>query len=208
MRPFHSLSAIAAPLPRDNVDTDAIFPGRFIQRMDIDFGRSLFAAWRFDADEAEQPDFVLNRPPFRQAEILVAGWNFGCGSSREHAVWALAAWGIRCVIAKSFGDIFFGNCVNNGLLAVALPEPAVEDLMRWLATAAEPRLQVDLPAQTVGGPAGPICFDITPERKHRLLQGLDEIDLTLERAGDIARFSATHGRNRPWVFEGLSGSKD
>lgn len=208
MRPFHSLSAIAAPLPRDNVDTDAIFPGRFIQRMDIDFGRALFAAWRFDAGEAEQPDFVLNRPPFRQAEILVAGWNFGCGSSREHAVWALAAWGIRCVVAKSFGDIFFGNCLNNGLLAVELPEPVVDGLLRWLETAAEPRLAVDLPAQTIGGAAGVIPFDITPERKHRLLRGLDEIDLTLEWAGEIARFSATHRRIQPWVFEALSGSKN
>lgn len=206
MRPFRTLSALAAPLPRDNVDTDALFPGHFIQRMDVDFAQALFAGWRFDGEGRERSDFVLNRAPFRGAEILVAGWNFGCGSSREHAVWALAAWGVRCVIAKSFGDIFFGNCVNNGLLAVQLSETAVDGLLAALETAAEPRVTVDLQAQTVGGPTGRLAFEITPERKRRLLEGLDEIDLTLERDAEIAAFTATQRRIRPWVFEALSSS--
>jgi len=206
MRPFRTLSATAAPLPRDNVDTDALFPGHFIQRMDVDFAQALFAGWRFDAEGRERPDFVLNRTPFRGAGILVAGWNFGCGSSREHAVWALAAWGVRCVVAKSFGDIFFGNCTNNGLLAVALPEAAIDGILTALEAGAAPHMTVDLPAQTVSGPTGRLAFDITPERKRRLLEGLDEIDLTLERDAAIAAFTATQRRIRPWVFEAVSSS--
>ena len=195
MEPFRRLEAIAAPLPRNNIDTDALFPAPFIQRMDIDFARALFSNWRFvDGGPAEEPGFVLNQPAYRSAEILVAGENFGCGSSREHAVWALAAYGIRAVLAKSFGDIFRDNAFKNGLLPVALPAATVDGLMHDLAASPDKRLAIDLEACTIALPGGnAIPFEMDDGRRRRLLDGLDEIGATLAIDAEIARFQ-THDR--------------
>lgn len=192
MDKFTLLTATAAPLNVANVDTDMIIPARFLKTIKrTGLGVSLFANIRYNADGSEKPDFVLNQPKYRKAEILVAGDNFGCGSSREHAPWALLDFGIRCVIAPSFADIFFNNCFKNGILPIALPEDVVAKLMEDAALGTNARLTVDLAAQFVVRPNGEkIPFEVDPFRKHCLLNGLDDIGLTLEHTAEISAYEA------------------
>ena len=201
MDKFTKLTGIAAPLPLINVDTDMIIPKQFlktIQRSGL--GKNLFDEMRYDGEGNEIAEFVLNRPAYRNAEILVSGDNFGCGSSREHAPWALLDFGIRCVIAPSFADIFYNNCFKNGILPIALPQAEVDKLMDDAERGANATLTVDLASQTISGPdGGTIHFDIDPFRKHCLLNGLDDIGLTLEKSAAIASFEAKAAAERPWV---------
>jgi len=199
MEPLRRHDGIAVPLRRANVDTDAIAPMRFLVSPDRQgLGRALFANWR-----AEDPDFPLNRARWAGASVLVAGANFGCGSSREMAVWALAEAGFRVIIAPSFGEIFAINCFKNGLLAIALPEAAVEALQDALEKGAgQSRMSVDLEANLLVGPDGASYgFVVDPARRAALLEGLDEIGLTLKREADIAAFQAADRLRRPWVYE-------
>jgi len=192
MDKFTLLTATAAPLNVANVDTDKIIPARFLKTIKrTGLGKSLFADMRYAADGSEKADFVLNQPKYRHAEILVAGDNFGCGSSREHAPWALLDFGIRCVIAPSFADIFFNNCFKNGILPIVLPEDVVAALMEDAALGTNARLTVDLEAQVVVRPNGTkIPFEVDPFRKHCLLNGLDDIGLTLEHTAAIDAYEA------------------
>ncbi len=202
MQPFTRLTAAAAPIDLPNVDTDRIIPARFLRKPQDTPGydRFLFHDVRFDADGSERPEFVLNQPPFRAAKILVAAENFGCGSSREAAVWVLAAHGIRAVIAPSLGDIFSQNCGKNGVLAVILPADAVAGLRRQLHATPGATLTVDLDAQTVTAPDGvPHRFEIDPFRKQMLLSGQDDIGLTLGYEAQIAAFEAGHRASPPWL---------
>jgi 3-isopropylmalate/(R)-2-methylmalate dehydratase small subunit len=201
MDPFTTLTGIAAPMPLVNIDTDMIIPKQFlktIQRSGL--GRNLFDEMRYTPDGAEVPDFVLNQPAWRRAQILVAGDNFGCGSSREHAPWALLDFGIRCVISTSFADIFYNNCFKNGILPVVLPADQVAALMEDARRGANARITVDLAAQTVTASDGTVFgFDIDPFRKHCLLNGLDDIGLTLEKAAAIDSYEARAATLRPWL---------
>lgn len=201
MTPFTTLTGIAAPMPLVNIDTDMIIPKQFlktIQRSGL--GKNLFDEMRFDREGNENPDFVLNQPQYRSAEILVAGDNFGCGSSREHAPWALLDFGIRCVISTSFADIFYSNCFKNGILPIALPAEAVALLMRDAEKGANARVQIDLAAQTVTASDGETFhFEIDAFKKHCLLNGLDDIGLTMEKAPSIDAFEARAATARPWV---------
>ncbi len=201
MTPFTNLTGIAAPMPLVNIDTDMIIPKQFlktIQRSGL--GKNLFDEMRYDREGRENPDFVLNQPQYRSAEILVAGDNFGCGSSREHAPWALLDFGIRCVISTSFADIFYSNCFKNGILPIALPPAAVALLMQDAEKGANARIQIDLAAQTVTASDGETFhFDIDPFKKHCLLNGLDDIGLTMEKAPAIDAFEAQAAADRPWV---------
>jgi 3-isopropylmalate/(R)-2-methylmalate dehydratase small subunit len=201
MTPFTTLTGIAAPLPLINVDTDMIIPKQFlktIQRSGL--GKNLFDEMRYDTSGNEIADFVLNRPAYRDAEILVAGDNFGCGSSREHAPWALLDFGIRCVIAPSFADIFFNNCFKNGILPIALPQEEVDLLMKDAANGANARLTVNLADQTITRPDGStISFEVDAFKKHCLLNGLDDIGLTMEKAAAIDSFEKSAAVQRPWV---------
>lgn len=192
MDKFSLLTATAAPLNVANVDTDKIIPARFLKTIKrTGLGKSLFADMRYEADGTEKADFVLNQPKYRHAEILVAGDNFGCGSSREHAPWALLDFGIRCVIAPSFADIFFNNCFKNGILPIVLPENIVAELMEDAALGTNARLTVDLEAQLVVRPNGSkIPFEVDGFRKHCLLNGLDDIGLTLEHIAAIDAYEA------------------
>jgi 3-isopropylmalate/(R)-2-methylmalate dehydratase small subunit len=189
---FSLLTATAAPLNVANVDTDKIIPARFLKTIKrTGLGKSLFADMRYGADGSEKADFVLNQTKYRHAEILVAGDNFGCGSSREHAPWALLDFGIRCVIAPSFADIFFNNCFKNGILPIVLPEEIVAELMEDAALGTNARLTVDLEAQVVVRPNGSkIPFEVDAFRKHCLLNGLDDIGLTLEHTAAIDAYEA------------------
>jgi 3-isopropylmalate/(R)-2-methylmalate dehydratase small subunit len=211
MQPFTRHAGLVAPLDRANVDTDAIIPKQFLKSVKRSgFGPNLFDEWRYldhgepgqDASQRPRdPDFVLNQPRYQGASILLARKNFGCGSSREHAVWALADEGFRCVVAPSFADIFYNNCFKNGVLPIALDDDMVDQLFR--AVAAEPgyRLTVDLPAQTVNTPAGEtISFEVDEFRKHCLVNGLDEIGLTLRHADEIRAYEARRRREAPWLF--------
>jgi 3-isopropylmalate/(R)-2-methylmalate dehydratase small subunit len=202
MEPFISVTAVAAPIDLPNIDTDRIIPARFLRKPKegADYGRFLFHDVRFNADGSERPEFVLNQPPYRSAKIVVAAENFGCGSSREMAVWALQAYGIRAVIAPSLGDIFFENCGKNGLLAVILPAADVATLRRQLHERPGAHVTVDLPSQTVTGPDGARHeFTIDGFRKQALLDGLDEIALTLRYESAIAVFEARRAREAPWL---------
>jgi 3-isopropylmalate/(R)-2-methylmalate dehydratase small subunit len=201
MEKFTTLTGIAAPLPLVNVDTDMIIPKQYLKTIArTGLGRGLFDEMRYDTDGNEIPGFVLNQPAFRDAEILVTGENFGCGSSREHAPWALLDFGIRCVIAPSFADIFFNNCFKNGILPVVLPQAEVDVLMEDARKGANARMTVDLEAQTITTSDGQvIAFEVDPFRKHCLLNGLDDIGLTLEKAPAIARFEEAARITRPWV---------
>lgn len=197
MQPFTTLTAVAAPLPMRNVDTDMIIPKQFLKTIErTGLGKSLFHELRYDESGNEVPDFVLNRAPYRAARILVTGENFGCGSSREHAPWALADYGFRAIVAPSFADIFFGNCCQNGLLPVVLPETLVQELFRRAGQSADGyELTVDLAAQQVRDAAGfDVEFPIDPYRKQMLLEGLDEIGRTLLEEPRIAAFE----RRRVW----------
>jgi 3-isopropylmalate/(R)-2-methylmalate dehydratase small subunit len=204
MQPFTTLTGVAAPLPMMNVDTDMIIPKQFLKTIKrTGLGVHLFTEMRYDEDGRENPDFVLNQPAYREAEILVAGANFGCGSSREHAPWALMDFGIRCVIAPSFADIFYNNCFKNGILPIALPQEDVDKLMDDASRGSNARLTVDLEAQTIHGPdGGTIRFDIDPHLKHCLLNGLDDIALTLGREDAIAAYEARQKAATPWLAAG------
>ena len=201
MDKFDKLTGVAAPLPQINVDTDMIIPKQFLKTIKrTGLGKNLFDEMRYNADGTENPDFVLNKPAYRNAQILVAGDNFGCGSSREHAPWALLDFGIRCVIAPSFADIFFNNCAKNGILAIALPQEQVDLLMDDAGRGANAVLTVDLEAQTITGPdGGTIHFEIDPHRKRCLLEGLDDIGLSLEKGDAIDAYEAKLKRSAPWL---------
>jgi len=203
MEKFTVLDAVAAALPTPDIDTDMIIRiERCVRTPRAEMGRWAFEMARYGADGGENPDFALNRAPFRGAQILVAGENFGCGSSREMAVWAIAGMGFRSVIAPSFGEIFYGNCFQNGVLAIRLPAAAVDGLLAQLGAATAPvRLRVDLPAQTVAAPDGALQrFEIDPLRKKALLEGLDAIGMTLARETEIAAWQAADRARRPWVW--------
>lgn len=198
MKPFTKLKAIAAPLPVINVDTDMIIPKQFLTTIErTGLGKNLFNDIRYLENEQEKPDFVLNREPYRHAEILVTGENFGCGSSREHAPWALLDFGIRCVIAPSYADIFYNNCFKNGILPVVLPQDQVDVLMK--AAEAGAQISVDLETQSISDGTDFFTFEIGAFRKHCLMNGLDDIGLTLEKKDAIAEFEAVNKSERPWL---------
>ena len=202
MDKFTVLSGVAAPLPLRNVDTDMIIPKQFLKTiLRTGLGKSLFYEMRYDpATGSEIPDFVLNKPQYRHAQILVAGDNFGCGSSREHAPWALLDFGIRCVIAPDFADIFYNNCFQNGILPVRLPQSEVDKLMDDANRGSNATLTIDLEKQEIRGPdGGMIAFEIDPFRKHCLLNGLDNIGLTLVKDKAIAAFELNEKTERPWL---------
>jgi 3-isopropylmalate/(R)-2-methylmalate dehydratase small subunit len=202
MQPFSRVSAVAAPIDLPNVDTDRVIPARFLRKPQgaPGYDRFLFHDVRFDAEGKERPEFVLNQPAFRDAKVIVAAENFGCGSSREAAVWALAAYGIRVVIAPSLGDIFHQNCGKNGLLAVILPTAVAADLRRQLHARPGATIAVDLEAQTVTAPDGAAHrFEIDPFRKQMLLSGQDDIGLTLRYEAQIGAFEAQHRAAPPWL---------
>ena len=201
MEKFTTLTGVAAPLPMVNVDTDAIIPKQYlktIKRTGLSAG--LFHEMRTDRNGVVTGDFVLDKPAYKDARILVAGDNFGCGSSREHAPWALLDAGIRCVISTSFADIFFNNCFKNGILPVALPQETVDDLMADAQMGANATMTVDLEAQTITRPNGEtVAFDVEPFRRHCLLNGLDDIGLSLQKAASIDSFEAGAANDRPWM---------
>jgi 3-isopropylmalate/(R)-2-methylmalate dehydratase small subunit len=201
MQAFTTLSAIAAPLPMANVDTDQIIPARFLKTIKRSgLGKSLFAGLRYDDEGAERPDFVLNQEPYRGAEFLIAHENFGCGSSREHAPWALLDFGFRCVIAPSFADIFHGNCFKNGILPVVLPRTVCDQLMVDATMGGNARITVDLVRQVVVRPSGEgISFNVDPFRRHTLLHGLDEIGQTLQHVTEIATYETARQTAKPWM---------
>jgi len=201
MQKFDKLTGVAAPMPMINVDTDMIIPKQVLKTIKRSgLGKNLFDELRYEMDGREKPDFVLNRPAYRKAQILVAGDNFGCGSSREHAPWALLDFGIRCVIATSFADIFYNNCFKNGILPIRLPREDVDKLMDDAGRGANAVVSIDLEQQTITGPdGGRISFAIDGFRKHCLLNGLDDIGLTLEKAAAIDGFEANRRHARPWL---------
>ncbi|MBW6507505.1 MAG: 3-isopropylmalate dehydratase small subunit [Rhodobacteraceae bacterium] len=201
MEKFTTLTGIAAPMPLVNIDTDMIIPKQFLKTIArTGLGKNLFDEMRFTQDGAEIPGFVLNQPAYRKAEILVAGDNFGCGSSREHAPWALLDFGIRAVISTSFADIFYNNCFKNGILPIVLPAEAVATLMADAQRGANARITVDLAAQTVTSSDGQVFpFEVDAFKKHCLLNGLDDIGLTLAKARAIDAFEASAAQARPWV---------
>ena len=201
MEKFTTLHGIAAPLPLINVDTDMIIPKQFLKTIKREgLGVNLFDEMRYDDNGDEIPTFVLNQPAYRDAEILVAGDNFGCGSSREHAPWAIKDFGIRCVIAPSFADIFFNNCFKNGILPIALPQEQVDQLMADAEKGANARVTVDLENQEITMSDGTkIPFEVDSFRKHCLIEGLDDIGLTLEKAAAIESFETQAAQARPWV---------
>ena len=201
MQKFTKLTGVAAPFPLRNVDTDMIIPKQFLKTIKrTGLGKSLFYELRYDQSGKESPDFVLNKPAYRNAQILVAGENFGCGSSREHAPWALLDFGFRCIIAPDFADIFYNNCFQNGILAIKLPQEQVDKLLDDAGRGANATLSVDLEAQEIRGPdGGVIRFDIDPFRKHCLLNGLDNIGLTLEKEKAIKEFEGRDALARPWA---------
>jgi 3-isopropylmalate/(R)-2-methylmalate dehydratase small subunit len=202
MDKFTVLTGVAAPLPIRNVDTDMIIPKQFLKTIKrTGLGKSLFYEMRYDnATGNEIADFVLNKPQYRNATILVTGDNFGCGSSREHAPWALLDFGIRCVIAPDFADIFYNNCFQNGILPIKLPQQDVDKLLDDAGRGANATLTIDLEKQEIRGPdGGVIRFDIDSFRKHCLLNGLDNIGLTLEKDAAIASFETSTASTRPWL---------
>ena len=202
MQKFTTLRGVAAPLPMINVDTDMIIPKQFLKTIKrTGLGKNLFDEMRYEVDGREKPDFVLNQPAYRKAQILVAGENFGCGSSREHAPWALLDFGIRCVIATSFADIFYNNCFKNGILPIKLPQADVDLLMDDAKRGSNAIVTIDLEKQEITGPDGGLVhFEIDPYRKHCLLNGLDDIGLTLQKASEIDRFEARDRLSRPWLY--------
>ncbi len=218
MEKFRTFTGIVAPLDRPNVDTDAIIPKQFLKSIRrTGFGPNLFDQWRY-LDEGQpgqdhsrrplNPDFVLNQPRYRDAQILLARENFGCGSSREHAVWALADYGFKVIIAPSFADIFYNNCFKNGLLPIVLDADTVDRLFREVAAREGYALTVDLAAQTLTTPDGEVIpFEIDAFRKHRLLEGLDDIALTLQHADEIRAYEERRRREAPWLFAGVEGSR-
>ena len=201
MDKFETLTGIAAPLALINVDTDMIIPKQFLKTIKrTGLGVNLFHEMRFDDDGNERPEFVLNKDAYRNSELIVGGENFGCGSSREHAPWAIKDFGIRCIIAPSFADIFYNNCFKNGILPIVLPPEQVDILMRDAEKGANARMSIDLKNQTVASSDGEVFkFKIDPFRKECLLNGLDDIGLTLEKSASIEKFEALAAVARPWV---------
>ena len=201
MKKFDHLTGVAAPLNILNIDTDMIIPKQFLKTIKRSgLGANLFDEMRFTQDGEEIADFVLNREPYRGAEIIVAGDNFGCGSSREHAPWALLDFGIRCVISTSFADIFYNNCFKNGILPITVSADDRDALMADAADVENPELSIDLETQTIRRPNGvEVSFEIDPFRKQCLLEGLDDIGLTLEKGGSIDSFEATRAEEKPWL---------
>ena len=201
MDKFETFSGIAAPMPLVNIDTDMIIPKQFLKTIKRSgLGVHAFDEMRYDDDGNEIPDFVLNQSAYREASILIAGDNFGCGSSREHAPWALSDFGIKVVVSTSFADIFFNNCFKNGMLPIVLPQEQVDLLMKDAEKGANARFEVNLEDQTITSSDGDVIkFDIDPFRKHCLLNGLDDIGLTLEKAASIDSFEAKAGAARPWA---------
>ena len=201
MDKFTTLTGVAAPLRIVNVDTDMIIPKQYLKTIKrTGLGTALFSEMRYREDGSENPDFVLNKPAYRKAQILVAGDNFGCGSSREHAPWALADFGIRCVISTGFADIFFNNCFQNGILPIKVSPEDLEKLFDDADRGANATLTIDLQAQEIRGPDGGVVrFDIDPFRKHCLLNGLDDIGLTLEKAPAIDSYEKKLAQSRPWA---------
>ncbi len=201
MEKFTQLTGVAAPLDMINVDTDMIIPKQFLKTIQrTGLGKHAFTEMRYLDDGSENPDFVLNKPAYRNAKILVAGENFGCGSSREHAPWALLDFGIRCVIAPSFADIFYNNCFKNGILPIVLPQEDVDKLMDDASRGANATITVDLDAQRITGPdGGEISFEIDPFRRHCLLNGQDEIGLSLEKHEHIAAHEERRRAHTPWL---------
>jgi 3-isopropylmalate/(R)-2-methylmalate dehydratase small subunit len=204
MEKFTTLSGVAAPLALENVDTDMIIPKQFLKTIErTGLGKGLFYEHRFDEQDREIEDFVLNRPAYRESKILVTGKNFGCGSSREHAPWALLDFGIRCIIAPSFADIFHNNCFKNGILPITLPQGDMDKLMDDAERGANATLTVDLKAQTITGQdGGSISFEINPFNRQCLLEGHDNIALTLKRKDKIADFEARQKQDQPWQRAG------
>ena len=200
MKKFDTLTAVAAPLPLINVDTDMIIPARFLKTIKrTGLGKSLFYTLRYNEDGGEREDFVLNKSAYKDAEILVTGNNFGCGSSREHAPWALGDFGIRCIIAPDFADIFYSNSFKNGILLVKLPQEDVDKLMEGAERGANATVTVDLENQEIQGPdGGVIPFDVDPFKKHCLLNGLDDIGLSLEKEEQINAFEEKQKAAQPW----------
>jgi 3-isopropylmalate/(R)-2-methylmalate dehydratase small subunit len=201
MEKFEKLQGIAAPMPLVNIDTDMIIPKVHLKSIKrTGFGKNLFDEMRFNRDGTEIADFVLNKPQYRDADILVAGDNFGCGSSREHAPWAIADFGIKCVISTSFADIFFNNCFKNGILPIVLPQEQVDLLMADAEKGANARMTVDLVAQEITTSDGDVIkFDVDAFKKHCLLEGLDDIGLTMEKVSAIDTFENKAAQERPWV---------
>ena len=201
MDKFEKLSGIAAPMPLINIDTDMIIPKVFLKTIKRSgLGVNLFDEMRYLDDGSENPDFVLNKPQYRDSEILVAGDNFGCGSSREHAPWAIKDFGIRCVISTSYADIFFNNCFKNGILPIVLPQAQVDVLMKDAEKGSNARIEVDLEAQTVTTSDGEtFAFEVDAFKKHCLLNGLDDIGLTMEKAASIDVYESKLQVSHPWV---------
>ena len=203
MEPFTVLTGVCAPLYRANINTDAIIPMRWlVTATRAGLGRGLFSEWRYRVDGAADPGFVLNQPAYRGASILIAGPNFGCGSSREHAPWALLDFGIRCIIAPGFASIFYENALKNGILPAVLPEPEAAQLAAWAQAEGERAvLTVDLAQKTITDPAGATrAFDLEPARRAALLEGRDDIDDTLAHGQAIAQFQARDRAARPWIY--------
>jgi len=201
MQKFTELTGVAAPLPMINVDTDMIIPKDYLKTIErTGLGKGLFAELRYNDDGSENQEFVLNQPAYRKAQILVAGDNFGCGSSREHAPWALLDFGIRSVISTSFADIFYNNCFKNGILPIKVSKEDLGKLMDDAERGANATITIDLVNQEIHGPdGGTVKFDIDPFRKHCLLNGLDDIGLTLEKRDRIARYEEQAALARPWA---------
>ncbi len=201
MESFTRLTGVAAPLPITNVDTDMIIPKQFLKTIKRSgLGKALFYEMRYNEDGSENPDFVLNRPQYRNAQILIAGDNFGCGSSREHAPWALLDFGIRAIVSTSFADIFYSNCFKNGILPIVLPKEDVDRLMEDAERGANATITIDLEKQEITGPdGGVIRFDIDPFRKRCLLEGLDDIGLTLQKIDKIEAFENRQKEEFPWL---------
>ena len=201
MEKFTTLTGVAAPLPIINIDTDMIIPKQYLKTIKrTGLGSALFAEMRFDEEGNEKPEFVLNQPGYRKAQIVIAGDNFGCGSSREHAPWALLDFGIRCVISTSFADIFYNNCFKNGILPIKVSQEDLDKLMDDAERGANATLTVDLEAMEIRGPdGGVITFDLDEFRRHCLLNGLDDIGLTMEKASSIDGFENRYAESRPWA---------
>jgi len=201
MEKFTTLTGVAAPLPIINVDTDMIIPKQYLKTIKrTGLGSALFAEMRYNEDGSEKPEFVLNKPGYRGASILIAGDNFGCGSSREHAPWALLDYGIKCVISTSFADIFYNNCFKNGILPIVVTPEQLDMLLDDASRGANATLTVDLESQTISGPdGGTIHFDIEPARKQVLLEGLDDIAMTLQHETDIGGYERKMAESRPWI---------
>lgn len=201
MEKFTKLTGVAAPLPIINIDTDMIIPKDYLKTIKrTGLGKGLFAEMRFNEDGSENPDFVLNKPAYRNAQILVAGDNFGCGSSREHAPWALLDFGIRCVISTSFADIFYNNCFKNGILPIKVSQDDLDKLMDDASRGANATLTVDLESMTISGPdGGSITFELDEFKRHCMLNGLDDIGLTMEKSDNISVFEKKNSETHPWA---------